>query len=1195
MASLYSSSSCPRNEKHDAFSGIDPCAKRRNVDESSRLFDVFINHRGPDVKQTVALQLYKCLTGLGIHTFLDSEEKELGDSFPSTIKCAIHSASAHIAIFSNGYAESPWCLAELLLMLETTAKIFPVFYGVKPSDLRYIESGEYGKAFKKYEEKKRYMEKLKEWKEALQSVSFLTGYEISSNFNSDCQNIVSAVQNEIRRKISLRVAKYPVGLHKLVKDFERACYEKIVENFERQCWTNEGRKQKAQIVGIFGMGGVGKTTLAKELFNRKHSQYRRACFLSDVREAYANNNFPSLQFRLVKDLFQRDTPKFHSTEEGMNHIGDCIRRSDQLSFLIVLDDIDHLQQMDVLLIMEMLKKSVDSLVIVTTRDVGVLINTGITAAYYLKEMDRYHARELFCWHAFGQPHPTKDYENLVNSFVNVCRGLPLCIQVLGSHVRGRDWNYWSLELSKVSKTLPRDIHQRLKISFDALDYEEQQIFMDIACFFVDESKSIAVEVWEASGWSAQHALETLRNKCLIQEIKRRAEIGEDRCALRMHDHLRDLGRQMADRSSLRRLWRPQDLKYLESKGFLNILAQTKGRCFHSFIDKSINCGITYFLGESDVRGDKSTFLLWLKLQYEGFQNQHQHNLDLNKLRPCIPSWIPLQRLRCLIIRNLRIKTLWRSYVQAPTQLQELQIFHISLKEFSDLLEISNSLEKLTIGHCNHLKTMSGLSDFKKLTELNMSNCLDLQELSVVHLSCLEKIVLHNCYSLKTLSGMSYLRKLVELDISGCPVLEQLHLVGLDSLTCIMVDDSFQPEIFHLHDCRKLLTIGGFLNPKKLVSIDIRDCPNLVMLLSLQGLSNLETTIIIDGCMKLNDLILATCQNLKRVSGKFDLKTIIICDCPELEALTFLEGVTCLETIGVYGCGKLNSLQLLECQNLKQLSISDCPELEELPCCASQTSLEKISIVRCENLQSITLPPKLVELRIEECRELKKMAVICDHSEWLELQELSSVVRPSYLKRLTIHSCDNLQTIQGIDELHALKKIQLLYCSNAALRNWVPMFKSVLPELLVMTGRAVDGAHSILKPHLFSDADVVFPVISEISTHTSVPGPNITPELNAVIFCCVVEIDSGSPVQMINEFLPEPDFDSPWPNFKVPAEQGEYMITIVTTSQDDMRSCNDFVDDFLSWGITKAAYRVEVKKGKEWKTELHTIIDRLHRK
>ncbi|GLJ33118.1 hypothetical protein SUGI_0666510 [Cryptomeria japonica] len=81
--------------------------------------------------------------------------------------------------------------------------------------------------------------------------------------------------------------------------------------------------------------------------------------------------------------------------------------------------------------------------------------------------------------------------------------------------------------------------------------------MDIVCFFVGKRKSIAERVWEGSGWNGQHALETLKDKCLV-ELE-----GIKNDELRMHDHLRDLGREMAPEfGPPHRLWRPADLKYL---------------------------------------------------------------------------------------------------------------------------------------------------------------------------------------------------------------------------------------------------------------------------------------------------------------------------------------------------------------------------------------------------------------------------------------------------------------------------------------------------------------------------------------------------------------------------------------------------------------------------------------------------------
>ncbi|XP_059064185.1 disease resistance protein Roq1-like [Cryptomeria japonica] len=470
-ALLMASSSSPPQKyafsgaSSSSFYGIEPPHERRKVSESSRLYDVFINHRGPDVKDTLALELYKSLENLEIRAFLDSKEKVLGDSFPSTIETAIHSAAVHIAIFSKGYAESPWCLTELVLMLQSKAKIIPVFYGVAPSALRHIEKGVYAKAFIEYENKKSYIEELEEWKKALQSISFIGGEEFTCN----CEKIVSAVQKEVQRMRCLHVAKYPVGLPKLVQHFEKQCIDKRVQDFESQCGIYKQGEGKCKMVGIFGMGGVGKTTLAKELFNRKRSDYSRSCFLFDVREA-----------------------------------------SEQLDALVISDE---------------LNKFGNSLVIVTTRDVKVLINAEITVGYNLKGMDRDDAKELFCWHAFSRSYPSGGYEELVDLFLDVCGGLPLSIQVLGRHVHGEDQNFWELELKKVKKMLPQDIQKRLRISIDTLDNEEKQIFMDVACFFIGESKKDAIRVWEGSGWSAQHTLRRLKDKCLVAEMEDHNFIG----------------------------------------------------------------------------------------------------------------------------------------------------------------------------------------------------------------------------------------------------------------------------------------------------------------------------------------------------------------------------------------------------------------------------------------------------------------------------------------------------------------------------------------------------------------------------------------------------------------------------------------------------------------------------------------------
>ena len=102
-----------------------------NTSNCYNYYDVFINHRRPDVKKTFATDLYHALTKHGLRVFLDIEELLEGDKLNSQSESAIRTAAVQIAIFSPGYALSSWCLNELLYMfemLERGSTILPVFY-----------------------------------------------------------------------------------------------------------------------------------------------------------------------------------------------------------------------------------------------------------------------------------------------------------------------------------------------------------------------------------------------------------------------------------------------------------------------------------------------------------------------------------------------------------------------------------------------------------------------------------------------------------------------------------------------------------------------------------------------------------------------------------------------------------------------------------------------------------------------------------------------------------------------------------------------------------------------------------------------------------------------------------------------------------------------------------------------------------
>ncbi|GLJ33586.1 hypothetical protein SUGI_0675270 [Cryptomeria japonica] len=167
--------------------------------------------------------------------------------------------------------------------------------------------------------------------------------------------------------VSLVVAKHPVGLEEIVKDFEMNTFQSV-----------EG-DQGVQIVGIWGMGGSGKTTLAKELYNSRSSLMKWSSFVFDVRDAV-----------------------------------------------------------------------------------------------------------------------------LVEKFLEACHGLPLSLKVFGAQLYGElHKQCWKTLLHEIMRILPHDIKEKLKVSYDTLDDEEKEAFLDIAYFFIGERNSLAIEVWNGSGmeWS----------------------------------------------------------------------------------------------------------------------------------------------------------------------------------------------------------------------------------------------------------------------------------------------------------------------------------------------------------------------------------------------------------------------------------------------------------------------------------------------------------------------------------------------------------------------------------------------------------------------------------------------------------------------------------------------------------------------
>eukprot|EP00253_Pinus_taeda_P015666 PITA_15666 len=898
---------------------------------NSYVYQVFLNHREPDVRKTLATDIYNGLKKLGLSVFLDQRELRSGEKLNPQIEWAIRTASVHVAIFSPNYAQCRCCLDELVQMLESGSTIIPVFFEVEPADLRWTRGGyrrypgeigyrPYARDLGELERKRtlngqpRYDPKtMRKWRNALSAVADIVGFELKDN--EYWQLVQKVVQQVVKKfpKPPLDVAKYPTGLDEKIKDVDRTL------SLQRQ-------SEKATILGIVGFGGVGKSTLAKQFFNRERSNYDRSCFLFDVR----SKSLPSVQSRLLKDLIQSDA-QINSVAEGIEMLKTVSQRC-----LIILDDIDHIDQMDALCAPVIDTIDVGSLILITCRNKDVLISAGIggPSIYTLKVLNVEHSQNLFCWHAFGQPSPVVGFEKVVEEFLNVCNGLPLSLKVLGALLRGTDdLKLWNAQLRKTSKELPKDIRSTLRISYDALDEEEQQIFLDIACFFIGEDRDTATRVWDGSNSEGLLGLWKLENRCLV-------EVDGENC-LRMHDQLRDLGRDIAE--DLETIWHVTEKPFVQVHG----------------ISRSNRSMLQVVGGESD-----SVERIFSSEQLPPLVYLYWQDYPKSSLAP----WIPLNNLSVLHIEGYHLETLWQHEFQAPLQLRELHI-HAPLSKVPESIGKLKHLEKVFL-NCEQLQTLpESIGNLSGLQSLHLSSCSSLQTLpdSVGNLSGLQSLHLTSCSSLQTLpdsvgnlSGLQSLHlswcrslqalpdsvenlsRLQSLELSWCSSLQTLphsvgDLSGLQSLELSWcsslqtlpdsVGDLSGLQSLNLSWCYKLQTLPDSVgNLSGLQSLHLTKCRDLKMLPdsvgNLLGLQNLN----LSWCSSLQTLP----DSVGNLSG---LQSLDLSGCSSLQTLSDSVGnLSCLQSLDLSGCSSLQTLpnSVVNLSGLQSLDLSGCSSLQTLP-------------------------------------------------------------------------------------------------------------------------------------------------------------------------------------------------------------------------------------------------------------------------
>jgi hypothetical protein len=232
--------------------------------------------------------------------------------------------------------------------------------------------------------------------------------------------------------------------------------------------------------------------------------------------------------------------------------------------LVVVDDVGMTKNLEALQLpidKHAITVNCKSKILVNCRNWQILKNhVRESAKVDMAFLDEEQARKLFMCHAFKRANNvTNDFKNISMEIIKACRGLPLSLEVLGCYLCNihdlKIWKDASRQL-KAGRNITGGydnelLWKTLKISYDHLDEEHQDMFLDIACFFTGLKKKTFCRVyWNADGSSSPMlGLQNLKDRSLIKWAKD----GN----LYMHEQLRDMGRNIATKVTMSRfIWKP---------------------------------------------------------------------------------------------------------------------------------------------------------------------------------------------------------------------------------------------------------------------------------------------------------------------------------------------------------------------------------------------------------------------------------------------------------------------------------------------------------------------------------------------------------------------------------------------------------------------------------------------------------------
>ncbi|XP_061367705.1 disease resistance protein RPV1-like [Gastrolobium bilobum] len=902
----------------------------------------------------------------------------------------------------------------------------------------------------------------------MKKVGGVAGWVFNTSDNNEKENLIRRLVQRVLKELSntpMVVAEFAVGLEERVS--------KVMKLLELE-------SNGVRVLGLYGYGGVGKTTLAKGLFNNLLNRFEHRCFISSVREfSSKDDGLVSLQSKIIENLFPGGgggAPIISDVDFGISVIKGRLREN---RVLLVLDDVDDVKQLDALCKREWFYDG--SRVIITTRDTKVLPMSHVNELYEVRELYDSEALELFCYHAFRRKEPPENFLNLSKKIVSLTGTMPLALEVFGSFLFGkRRVEEWEDALEKLRLIRPKHLQDVLMISYNGLDDQEKCIFLDIACLFVQMGmkRDDVIDILRGCGFRGEIAITVLVEKCLIKITQENT--------LWMHDQIRDMGRQIVLHENLddpgmrSRLWDRAEI--------MAVLKDVKGTRWIR--------GIVLDFEERRYNKNKVESVFSKNLQWRSSLGNASRYIKQSLKNHLLPqaeksnevilhtkSFERMINLRQLQINNLGLEgkflpaeLKWLQWRGCPLECmpldswpRELAVLDLSNSKKMENLwgwksyKVPEKLMVMNLSNCIQLVAIPDLSGCRHLEKINLENCINLTRIheSVGSLITLRSLNLTRCTNLIELpSDVSGLKHLESLFLSECRKLKALpkNIGSLKSLKALVADHTAIAElpqsIFHLTKLEKLI-LEGCQHLRRLPNCIGHLCSLQELSLNQSGLEELPNSI---GSLKnLERLSLMWCESL----------TVIPDSIGTLISLTEL---------------LLNSSSIRELPStigslsyLRELSVGNCKFLSKLP--DSIKNLASVVELQLDGTAITNLPDQIGEMKLLRKLEMRN----CRHLESLH----ESICQLASLTTLNLVNGNVRELPQDFGLLENLVTLRLNKCR-------------MLRMLPASIGNLKSLYHLLMEETALSDLPESFGMLTSLRTLRMAKRPDLVPNENNML-------------------------------------------------------------------------------------------------